>query len=498
MRCPPLHPLPWRSCLGRATLVAAILLAAAPLVPAQGKPSPSTPRQLSLENQLRQGDFDQMMERRLIRVLVPPGRTLFFIDKGQERGITAENLRDFERHLNRKYGKQLGKRPLTVVLVPTTRDKLLAGVSEGVGDVAAGNITITEQRRKVLDFVAPAGGMKVRELIATGPKAPEIKSLDDLSGKNLHVRPSTSYAESVAALNQRFAAAGKPPVKVIALPDALADEDKLEMLNAGLLDIVVVDDWLGRIWAQVLPKIKVRDDLALRDDGATGWGIRKNSPKLEAEIREFFASYGKKQGALDARVAQYFRRVKQIRNNAGDAETKRFGDTIALFRKYGTQYKFDPLMLAAQGYQESQLRQDARSHVGAIGVMQVMPATGKELAVGDITSLEPNIHAGTKYMDQLMSRHFPDAKFSEADRSLFAFAAYNAGPGNIGKMRREAAKRGLDQDKWFNNVEVVTAEKIGIETTTYVRNIYKYYVAYRLLQDARPAPVAGDASGAKK
>ncbi|WP_236599168.1 MltF family protein [Ramlibacter monticola] len=480
------------------TLLAAFLLGTAPLVSAQGKPSPSTGRQLSLENQARQGDFDQMVERRLIRVLVPPGRTLFFIDKGQERGITAENLRDFERHLNRKYGKQLGKRPLTVVLVPTTQDKLLAGVSQGVGDIAAGNITVTDERRKVLDFVAPKEGVKVRELIATGPKAPEIKSLDDLSGKTLHVRPSTSFAESVAALNQRFQAAGKAPAKVIPLPDALADEDKLEMLNAGVLDVVVVDDWLGRVWAQVLPKVRLRDDLVLRQEGAIGWGIRKNSPKLEAEIVDFFANYAKKQGTLDARVAQYFRRVKQIRNNSSGAEAKRFEDTLALFSKYGTRYKFDPLMLAAQGYQESQLRQEARSHVGAIGVMQVMPATGKELNVGDITTLEPNIHAGAKYMDQLMTRHFPDAKFSEADRSLFAFAAYNAGPGNIGKMRKEAAKRGLDQDKWFNNVEVVTAEKIGIETTTYVRNIYKYYVAYRLLEDARSAPVAGNASGAKK
>jgi membrane-bound lytic murein transglycosylase MltF len=135
-------------------------------------------------------------------------------------------------------------------------------------------------------------------------------------------------------------------------------------------------------------------------------------------------------------------------------------------------YNFDPLMLAAQGYQESQLNQNAKSPVGAIGVMQVMPATGAELKVGDIKVTEPNIHAGAKYMDQLMTKYFSDANFSENDRSLFAFASYDAGPGNISKMRKEAAKRGLDPDRWFNNVEVVTAEKIGMETTTYVRNIY--------------------------
>jgi membrane-bound lytic murein transglycosylase MltF len=144
-------------------------------------------------------------------------------------------------------------------------------------------------------------------------------------------------------------------------------------------------------------------------------------------------------------------------------------------------------MLAAQGYQESRLQQDARSHMGAIGVMQIMPATGAELKVGDITHLEPNIHGGAKYMNRLMTSYFPDAKFDEAERTLFAFASYNAGPGNISKMRRLAIQRGLDGDQWFNNVEIVVAAKIGIETTTYVRNIYKYYVAYKLVEAAQEA-----------
>jgi membrane-bound lytic murein transglycosylase MltF len=142
-------------------------------------------------------------------------------------------------------------------------------------------------------------------------------------------------------------------------------------------------------------------------------------------------------------------------------------------------------MLAAQGYQESQLNQGARSHVGAIGVMQIMPATGNDLKVGDIHQVEPNIHGGAKYMDRLMAANFPDARFDEQNRTLFAFASYNCGAGNVAKMRKLAAQRGLDPDQWFNNVEVVTAEKIGAETTTYVRNIFKYYAAYRLTAEAR-------------
>ncbi len=193
----------------------------------------------------------------------------------------------------------------------------------------------------------------------------------------------------------------------------------------------------------------------------------------------------KKQGIADYRLKQYMKVIKQISDNTNGAEIKRFQDTLAFFEKYGKLYHFDPLMLAAQGFQESQLNQNARSHVGAIGVMQIMPATGRELNVGSIKITESNIHAGTKYLDQLMTRYFSDANFSESDRPLFAFASYNAGPGNISKMRTEAKARGLNPDKWFNNVEIVTSERIGIETTTYVRNIYKYYAAYKLIEDAQ-------------
>jgi membrane-bound lytic murein transglycosylase MltF len=453
----------------------------------KAKPPAKAPRQLSTDVKPRTGDFDAMLERRVIRVLVPYSRTLYFVDKGKELGLTAELVRELEKHLNARHAKQLGKRPLTVILIPTTRDKLLAHVAAGRGDIAAGNITATDQRRKLVDFVFPEGAKPVRELIVTGPASPQVATLDDLSGKTVHVRRGTSYYESLEALNARFGKERKEPVKLVELPAALEDEDKLEMLAAGVLQLVVVDDWIAQMWAQVLPKLKVREDLVLREEGQTGWAVRNNSPKLVEALATFDRTVVKKHGLLRSNLAKYHRRVKQIRNNTADEEWKRFQATVKLFERYGTRYHFDPLMLVAQGYQESRLKQDARSHVGAIGVMQIMPETGKELAVGDIHQLEPNIHGGAKYMNQLMTRYFADANFTEQERTLFAFASYNAGPGAIAKMRKRAANEGLDQDKWFDNVEVVTARRIGMETTTYVRNIYKYYVAYRLTMDAQGA-----------
>lgn len=455
-----------------------------PPAPASAPPVAGAARRLDLTVKPWRGDFDAMLERRVIRVLVPFSRTLYFNDRGQERGLTADFARDFERFINKTYASKLDKRPVTVVMIPTTRDRLLPALNEGLGDIAAGNLTVTDERLKQADFVTASARKPTRELILTGPKSPALSTLDDLSDKTVHVRRHSSYYESLNALNGRFRQSGKPPMKIVLLPDALEDEDAMEMMNVGLLQILVVDDWKARMWAQMLPQVKVHENIAVREGGYVGWAMRKQSPQLQAAVSNFYENYIRKQSIAEIRLKQYMQGIKQIHNNSESTELKRFAQTVAIFEKYGQQYRFDPLMLAAQGFQESQLRQDAKSRVGAVGIMQLMPATGKELNVGDIKVAESNIHAGAKYLDQLMSRYFQDAKFSEVDRPLFAFASYNAGPGNIAKMRKLAAERGLNPDVWFNNVEIVVAEKIGTETTTYVRNIYKYFVSYRLLKDA--------------
>jgi membrane-bound lytic murein transglycosylase MltF len=254
----------------------------------------------------------------------------------------------------------------------------------------------------------------------------------------------------------------------------------LEMLNTGMFSTMVMDDWKARLWARQLPQIKLHEKLVLRAGSRIGWAIRKESAGLQREMEAFFAQARRKNLPL-IRYRNLERYVKGLKNNISSQEKKKFEQLIALFEKYGRRYRFDPLMLAAQGYQESRLDQKARSPMGAIGVMQVLPATGAEMRVGDIKVKEPNIHAGAKYLDRLASHFFKGAAFSELDRALFAFAAYNAGPGNMRKMRREAQRRGLNPNVWFNNVEIVTADRIGLETTTYVRNIYKYYVAYKLI-----------------
>ncbi len=452
---------------------------------ASAPPAAVAKRQLSLTNKVWTGDFDKLLARRMIRVLVPYSRSLYFNDRGHERGLAADLVREFERYVNQKY--KTGRRPLTVYMIPTTRDRLLPNIGAGLGDIAVGNLTVTDERKALVDFAVEPLPKPVKEIVLSGAKGQALISIDELSGKTVSVRKSSSYHEHLETLNARFRAEGKPEVVLQLMPEALEDEDILEMANAGVLDYVVVDDWKSIMWSPILPKLKVNLGVNPNVGGQIGWAVRKQSPKLIAAIEDFYAKSATRTASYKNRLAQAIKRTRQMRDPTKSADWKRFQEVLALFQRYGERYGFDPLMLAAQGYQESRLDQSAQSHVGAIGVMQLMPDTGAEMKVGDIRVTEANIHAGTKYLDQLMRNYFPDAQFTEENRPLFAFASYNAGPGNISKSRKEALKRGLNPDKWFNNVEVVVAEKIGIETTTYVRNIYKYYATYKLSMDAEAA-----------
>lgn len=476
--------------LARAVMMAwlALVVAAAPFdaQPAPAKSSEAQLRRMKLTGQSWVGDFDGMIERRLIRVAVPYSRSLYYHDGGRERGLTAEAVRQFEIFINRKYRANLAKRPITMLLIPTTRDQLIPSLLDGRADIAAGNITITEARREKVDFSRPVAA-PFSEIVVTGPRGPALQSIDDLSGKEVFARPVTSYYESLTKLNEKFRAAGKAPVKITKLPDPIEDEDKLDMVNAGLLGTVVVDEWVAKLWQPILTEITLHSDMPLSTGSEIGWAFRKNSPGIEAEINEFIVKVVQKAGLAVGNYRAFAAKIRKARAATSDDDFRRFQALVDLFRKYGEQYGFDYLLLTAQGYQESQLKQDAHSHVGAIGIMQVMPATGKELQVGDIRLVEPNIHAGARYMDKLMTAYFPHVELTEENRTLFAFAAYNAGPGRVARLRKEAAKDGYDPNIWFNNVERVLARKVGQEPVTYVRNIYKYYVSYKLAVDAEIA-----------
>jgi len=464
------------------------VLAAAPLLLVLGRPGlvhaqkePVKDPTAATRKLLGQGgDFDAMRKRRVIRVLVVFNKTNYFLDKGTPRGITYDAMKLFEDEINRKY--KTGNLKINVAFVPVGRKDLASALLEGRGDIAAAGLTVTPERLKLADFSDPAW-KNISEIVVSGPASEPIASVDDLSGKEVYVRKGSIWHESVEKLNADLAKRGKTPAKLRFAPETLEDEDLLEMLNAGLVQYVVVDDYLARFWAGVLPAIKLHPDVALRTGGEIAWAIRKNSPLLKAEINAFLAKYPEGSATRNMLFQKYLKSTKFVKNAAASGERKKFQEMVRFFKAYSEKYDMDYLLMAAQGYQESQLNQNAKSHVGAVGVMQVMPATGQEQKVGDISQLEPNIHAGVKYMRFMIDQYFEKEPMDRLNKGLFAFAAYNAGPNRIQSLRKVAEKRGLDPNQWFNNVELVVSEKVGRETVTYVSNIYKYYVAYKLVAE---------------
>ncbi|HEU4389724.1 MAG TPA: lytic transglycosylase F, partial [Blastocatellia bacterium] len=396
-----------------------------------------------------------------------------------ERGISYELLKEFESVVN----KQLGNKALKVhvVFIPVARDELLPALLKGSGDMAVANLTITEERLKSVDFSDPLL-TDVRELVVTGPGAPPITSLDDLAGKEVHVRKSSSYYDSLRRLNESFKQSGKEQIKLVLADEVFEDEDLLEMVNAGLIPTVIVDSHKADFWAQVFDHIAVHKDLAVNTGGNIAWAFRKDSPKLREVVNAFIGDH--KQGTLfgNTMLNRYLKSVKYVKDATNEQEMKKFREMVAFFKQYSSKYDFDWLMMAAQGYQESRLDQTVRSAAGAVGVMQIKPSTAADPSVGikDVeTKADDNIHAGVKYLRFVVNQYFKDAKMERLDKMLFAFASYNAGPARVSQLRRQAAAQGLDPNRWFNNVEYVAAKEIGQETVQYVSNIYKYYIAYR-------------------
>ena len=457
------------------------------------QPAPTTgdsaPFSLPLDGWLSpwQGDLDGMIARRYIRVLTTYNKSFYFFDnRSNPRGITYDTFHNFETEFNQQLAKQkrLAQRHLKVriVFIPVARDELIPALLAGRGDIAAANLTITPDRLQQVDFTAPLSS-DVDELVLSAPGAAPLQQIDDLAGKTVFVRRSSSYYESLVALNARLRQQQRPEVILRLAPEVLEDDDLIEMLHAKLIDYIVVDNHKAYFWQKIFPNIHINSQAVLNKNMRIGWAVRKNSPQLQQALNRYIAQHAKGSKVANIILQRYLANTRYVTDSVSQQERARFVSMMDFFKKYSAQYHIDWLIMTAQGYQESRLNQALRSKAGAIGVMQVMPKTGREMNVGDIRQLEPNIHAGIKYIRWMIDHFYKDAPMTELDKALFSFASYNAGPGRIAEMRKLAKQRGYRENVWFGNVEYIAAEKIGAETVTYVNNIYKYYIAYRLLTE---------------
>ncbi|MCL7972205.1 MAG: transporter substrate-binding domain-containing protein [marine benthic group bacterium] len=444
----------------------------------------SLPAGVQLALEPWKGDLPEMAQRRVVRLLTVHEPMFFGFDGRRKSGLVAEAAAELEKFLNRKLGSHQLK--VVVVIQPVSRDLLIPFLEEGRGDIAAAGLTITPERLEWVDFTRPLQ-TGVSEIVVTGPgTGGNIPArIEDLSSLVLHVRPSSSYWESLQELDGRLREQGLPELDIVAADEMLADEDLLEQVNAGNSPAIVVDGYQAEFWAQIFPEVRLHHGLAVRTDGEVAWAIRKNSPVLKDALNEFLRDY--RRGTLTGnillkRYTQDTARVQRVRR----AETsERFRRLRSSFQEHAETYDLDWLLLVAQAFQESRLGQDTENRHGAVGIMQIKPASAAEAGVLDISTDDSNIEAGAAYLRLLMDRYFDDPALDPTTRQLFAIAGYNAGPSRIRSLRRRTAAAGLDPNSWFDDVEVLVAREVGREPIRYVSNIMKYYVTFTLMAEER-------------
>lgn len=418
------------------------------------------------------GDFSEMRKRKFIRVLVPFSRIILFFDKDRFRGTAVEALQAFEKQINKGRSELEGT---TLAIIPTSRKNLFKDLVEGRGDIAIGNLTITKSRQAMVDFSDPLL-TKVSEKIITGPDHSPIEHVEDLSGMEIYVRPSSSYFASLQKINETLKSKNLAPIKIVEGDEHLEDGDNLKMLNAGMIKATIVDSHKLDLWTQVYDNLQIHP-FAIHEGGQIGWAIRKKTPELAAEINKFVKTI--KRGTLlgNILIKRYLKSTKHLEITSLERSKEHFQPIRVLFQKYGKEFNIDWRLIASQSFQESRFDNSLKSKAGAIGLMQIKASTAADKNVGikNITSADANVNAGVKYLRFLADRYFDDPDLDSFNRILFSLAAYNVGPNRLVRLRKNSA----NPNEWFGAVEWEVSKSVGAEPIRYVRNIYMYYLMFQ-------------------
>jgi membrane-bound lytic murein transglycosylase MltF len=299
------------------------------------------------------------------------------------------------------------------------------------------------------------------------------------------VGPGSSYLASLEQLNRQLVGRGLEPVRIESPGRGLATEDMLELVNSGAFPYTIADQHVAELWSGVLTRLRVQPQVQVATGGQLAWAVRRDNPELKRVLDAFLAKHEQGTSTGNVLFQRYFKDTQWIDEPDLDLHSGQLGAILDPLQRLSAQYGFDWRLIAAQAYQESHLDPAARSRSGAIGLMQLLPATAKDMGYDDVTGVEDNLAAGIKYMAWLRDTCFSDPQLPEVVRIDFALAAYNAGPGRVRRWRREAPELGVDPDRWSGGVENIAQEQVGFEPVHYVANINKDFVILTRLLDER-------------
>ncbi len=417
-------------------------------------------------------DFPAIEQAGVLRVITSNNPASYFLWRGELMGFDYDLIGEFAR--------QRGLR--VSVIVRDGQESMYQALSEGYGDVIAAAVTRTDERVD-RGWQFSRRYLEITEQFVAGKDGQVLADAAALAGKTIAVNPEHSYYQTLLDLQQQGIA-----LKIAIVANATS-EMLMDAVAAGEYDLTLVDSHL------VAMETTFRDDLIvaldLDEEKEIGWVVRENQPKLLAELNRFI---GKHYRGLHYNVTwnKYFAEPKFISQYR--AQRLEPGKPISpwddLVRQHSSEQILDWRLLVSQMYQESRFDPKAKSHAGALGLMQVMPRTAAQFGYRNLYEPETNIAASLAFIDWLNDR-FPDSLPLE-ERIYFSLAAYNAGHAHVHDARRLARKLGKNPDKWFGHVEeamlLLSRPEYyrharfgyvrGSEPVNYVREIRERYIGY--------------------
>lgn len=418
-------------------------------------------------------DLAEIRNSRTLRVLVNQSRNSSGEVQGQAIGAEYHRLRAFEQYLN---GHARDGQAINLKIIPKAKDQLLGALARGEGDlVAPGELLDMKATHKISTSDPIVSDVPLWLVGVKGER--RFTRLEQLSGRTLALTTGSAAGEAVSQINQKLALRKLPPVKVEWVDPSLAVEDVLEMVQAGIFHLTIVERPIAERWSKVLPKLRFDRQVTIREPGEEYWFVRQDAAMLRASIDRFLKTY-KTPADQDVAFQRVYRRLYQVRYPLAKADRQRLEKLRPVLQKHAREQGMDWLNLAALAFKESSLDPGAKSGSGPTGLMQITPSAAQRVGVNNIQTLDSNVQASARYLALIRRKFFASPKLNERERMAFILAAYNMGPERVQGMRAEARRRGLNPNQWFFQVERIAMEQVGMGGVSYVNSVNKYYLAF--------------------
>ena len=458
----------------RATLLIALCLM---LLPFTATARLAGPLQAGQPSQVR--DLAQIRSSQVLRVLVNQSRNSSGQVQGESVGVEYHRLRAFERYLN---GHARDGQEITLKIIPKAKDQLLGALLRGEGDLMAPGELLDV---KPTHAVTPSDPIIERvPLMLVGVKGERrYTRLEQLSGRTVALTTGSAAGEALNVINQKLALRKLPPVNIEWVDPTLAVEDVLEMVQAGIYHLTLVEQPIAERWAKLMPKLRFDRKVLVSEPGAMRWYVRRDASMLRASVDRFLTTYTV---PADQNVAfeRVYRRLYRVHYPLARADRQKLEKLRPVLQKHAQQQGMDWLNLAALAFKESTLNPNAKGSGGATGLLQITPSAAQRVGVNNIQNVEGNVQAGAKYLAMIRRKFFASPQLNERERMAFVLAAYNMGPERVQGMRAEARRRGLNPNQWFFQVERIAMEQVGMGAVSYVNSVNKYYLAFDRERDS--------------